>query len=98
MCQEYERPQAQSRCWRNGSYCCLVILLWQRVCPSSAQYSRSRGDNDAAHTVEATVCQVRALPREFCSTALEVFQFEDHQLQERSPHAEGRVRGESKIH
>ena len=52
---------------------------------SLVPHSRSRGDNEAAHSVKATVSQVQALPREFHTTALEVLLLEDHQLQERTP-------------
>lgn len=58
---------------------------------SPRPHSRSRRDNEAAHSVKATVSQVQALPREFHTTALEVLLLEDHQLQEREyPHPKGK--------
>ena len=43
-------------------------------------HSRSGADNDAAHSFEATVSQVQALPGEFHPPALEVLLLKDHQL------------------
>lgn len=77
-----------------------VLKAWQlQGCPSPACHSRSRGGDEAAHSVEASVSQVQALPGEFHPVALEVLPLKDPQLEERSPQPRagvgwGRVSGE----